>query len=152
MAGPIGRWFFAGKDEYMPRDGLRIKNDYVEEIEGGNFALGIGMLAMAFGATLFGGIHIGAWNFKFPSRIELIFWRCASVFSAAFGPPLIFLIILSVFLRDRGLINIVILAPIWSFLYVMARLFLLVEIFRTLCFLPPDAYISTWTTNIPHVI
>jgi hypothetical protein len=28
---------------------------------------------------------------------------------------------------------------------------LLVEIFRTLCFLPFDAYIATWATNIPHV-
>lgn len=38
-----------------------------------------------------------------------------------------------------------------SGIYVVARLFILVELFRTLCFLPADAYVSTWTTNIPHV-
>ena len=36
-------------------------------------------------------------------------------------------------------------------LYLLARLYLLVEVFRTLCFLPPDAYISTWAANIPHI-
>jgi hypothetical protein len=36
-------------------------------------------------------------------------------------------------------------------LYVAARLFLLVEIFRTLLFLPPSAYVSTWAANVPHV-
>jgi hypothetical protein len=35
--------------------------------------------------------------------------------------------------------------------YVAARLFMLVEIFRTLLYLPPDAYISTWASNVPHV-
>jgi hypothetical protein len=28
---------------------------------------------------------------------------------------------------------------------------LMVEIFRSLCFLPTDAYTSTWATNIPHI-
>jgi len=37
------------------------------------------------------------------------------------------------------------------FFYFIARLFLLVEVFRMLCFLPPDAYISTWAANIPHI-
>ena len=37
-----------------------------------------------------------------------------------------------------------------SGIYAVARLFILVELFRTLCFLPAYAYVSTWTTNIPH--
>jgi hypothetical protein len=40
---------------------------------------------------------------------------------------------------------------ILSFFYALARLFILVEIFRTICFLPTDAYVATWTSNIPHV-
>ena len=36
-------------------------------------------------------------------------------------------------------------------LYILARLFLMVEIFRTLCFLPPEAYVATWASNIPHI-
>ncbi|KAL7932133.1 hypothetical protein V8C35DRAFT_103065 [Trichoderma chlorosporum] len=38
-----------------------------------------------------------------------------------------------------------------SFFYLIARLFILVEIFRTLFFLPVESYVSTWTTNMPHV-
>jgi hypothetical protein len=49
-------------------------------------------IAMILGTALFGGIHIGAWNFDFPSRIELIFWRRASVYSAAYGPSLLVMI------------------------------------------------------------
>jgi len=36
-------------------------------------------------------------------------------------------------------------------LYILARLFILVEIFRSLCFLPPDTWVATWATNIPHI-
>jgi hypothetical protein len=36
-------------------------------------------------------------------------------------------------------------------LYILARLVILVELFRTLCFLPTDAYISTWASDTPHV-
>lgn len=147
----FGTSLFTAKAEWKPRHGSRIKNDTVEEVEGGDAIAGSALLAMAFGATLFGGIHIGAWNFEFPSRIELILWRCASVTSAAFGPTFILVIPLMDFLEEAGLKGDI-LSPICTFLYVIARLFLLVETFRTLCFLRPDAYISTWTTNIPHVI
>jgi hypothetical protein len=44
---------------------------------------------------------------------------------------------------------------LWGFVfgmfYILARLYLLVETFRTLVFLPPDAFISTWVSNIPNV-
>jgi len=78
------------------RNGSPVKNDTVGA-DGNNNDYNdkheiLGTLAMAFGATLFGGIHIGAWNFEFPSQIELIFWRCASAFSAAFGPAILLLI------------------------------------------------------------
>jgi hypothetical protein len=42
-------------------------------------------------------------------------------------------------------------AQLFLILYVVARLYLLVEIFRTLFFLLPSAYVSTWATNVPHV-
>ena len=153
----FGTFFFAimtSKNKAKPRHaGLRIENDTVERSKDENYesTLPLAMIVMAFGATLFGGIHIGAWNFEFPSRTELIFWRCASVFSAAYGLTLIMFGISTstahVPVKIEGIF-----ISMWTFLYVMARLFLLVEIFRTLYFLPPDAYISTWTTNIPHVI
>ncbi|KAK0715337.1 hypothetical protein B0H67DRAFT_645102 [Lasiosphaeris hirsuta] len=35
--------------------------------------------------------------------------------------------------------------------HAIARLSLIVEMFRALCFLPPDAYVATWAANLPHV-
>lgn len=44
---------------------------------------------------------------------------------------------------------------VWGFVlgivYILARLALLVETFRALAFLPPDAYVSTWVSNVPNV-
>ena len=40
---------------------------------------------------------------------------------------------------------------IFGILYLAARLFLTVEALRSLVCLAPDAYISTWTQNLPHI-
>ncbi|KAM6484150.1 hypothetical protein HDV62DRAFT_357542 [Trichoderma sp. SZMC 28011] len=122
------------------------------------------MLAGAVGATVFGAIHVAAWNFAFPSRIELIFWRCASIFTTA--APLCYLVggwfyyvRVETELSKRSLYRLMgftrgilaFAAVTMMVLYIAARLFIIVEMFRTLCFLPPGSYISTWTSNIPHV-
>jgi len=46
-------------------------------------------------------------------------------------------------------------AQVWGLLfglvYLVARLFLLVETFRTLAFLPPDVFVTTWVSVIPSL-
>jgi hypothetical protein len=107
------------------------------------------------GAVIFGGIHVTAWNLSFPTPIERILWRTASVMSTALLPIMYFILLLDHFAVGgfaKGLyrywkpLNIII-----GGLYVIAKLFLLVEVFRTLFYLPEDAYITTWASNIPHV-
>jgi hypothetical protein len=110
-------------------------------------------------ATVFGVLHLTAWNFIFPNRTEKILWRVASLICSTY-PLLWILIILSLGLvvesRNEPLswrldLFIGILYILFIMLYIFARLFLIVEIFRTLFFLPPDAYTGTWATNIPHI-
>lgn len=107
------------------------------------------------GAMVFGAIHVVAWNFAFPSKIELIFWRCASIYTtvAPLCLPLSGAIVTWLeskeFKRPPALGRLI--TYIITMLYVAARLFIIVEMFRTLCFLPPGSYVSTWTSNIPHV-
>ncbi|KAK4070272.1 hypothetical protein Trihar35433_4739 [Trichoderma harzianum] len=115
-------------------------------------------LALGFGATVFGSIHIAAWNFAFPSRTELIFWRCASIYTATVPLCIMLLGMVKQELTDKHKVkqftgNVVFgfVVVLTAFFYIIARLFILVEMFRTLCFLPPDSYVSTWTSNIPHV-
>ena len=123
-------------------NGSPIPRDAQEDYHGGR----VWYIIMILGATIFGGIHIGAWNFIFPTNIELIFWRVASLHSTIFG-PITSIIIYLIAVRDLPLAFIYFFL---AFFYVIARLFILVETFRTLFYLPPLAYVSTWTANIPH--
>jgi hypothetical protein len=119
---------------------------------------GLANLGFLVTCIVFGSLHLTVWNFIFPTMVEKILRRAASLFCTS--PPFWFLII--------GIMESVVKLrkhPPWRLwmtsyqtfflvlttLYIFARLFLLVEIFRTLCFLPPDAYTSTWATNIPHI-
>jgi hypothetical protein len=117
------------------------------------------MYGIVFGSLVFGGIHLAAWKFDFPTRTDQILWWSASVFCAC----LIITFLVAGF-STMALVDLPPLRNYWDddkafgwafflvfFFYAVARLILLVEIFRTLCFLPPDAYISTWASNVPHV-
>lgn len=107
----------------------------------------------ALGGTLFGALHCLAWNFVFPTRTELVIWRVCSILTTV-------LPVLSIYFnlqwsyyngwvdylegetvsRFHGpVLLIFFLVP-----YVLARLFLLVETFRSLFFLPSEAFIDTW--------
>jgi hypothetical protein len=102
--------------------------------------------------TLFGALHISAWSFDFPTRVEMLLWRVASMWCASFTIYcccLIFLYKLDSEWSSVILASVVIVVSLLS--YPLARVFLLVEIFRSLCFLPPTAYVGTWASNVPHI-
>jgi hypothetical protein len=109
---------------------------------------------LLIGAVVFGAPHIGAWNFKFPTQIEQIFWRVTSVYCTCIGIPSYICAIVGGLLDEKfPRFEMVTLWTIYILLgsYVVGRLFILVEIFRTLCFLPQSAYTSTWASSLPHV-
>jgi hypothetical protein len=105
------------------------------------------------GGTLFGGIHCLAWNFAFPTHTELVLWRICSITTTVLPA-------LSVYFNLQwsyynGWVEDLdeetgsklygpILLIFFVLPYIIARLFLLVETFRSLLFLPPEAFIDTW--------
>lgn len=112
--------------------------------------------ALLGASVVFGGIHIFAWSFKFPSRVEQILWWTSSLWCTC--GIVLWIPILFILDRCEDLITtklrIVLgnaVTATYIVIYILARLYLLVEIFRTLWFLPPSAYYSTWATDIPHV-
>jgi hypothetical protein len=128
--------------------GRPIPNDIVpESLARTNHEVDYLFLGLGLGSSLFGGIHVAAWNFTFPTKVELILWRVASIYSTVFFG--LFIVLLISLYRFEWFRNQMI--KLVSSLYVLARVFMIVEMFRTLCFLPPDAYTSTWATNIPHL-
>lgn len=120
--------------------------------------------AILLASVVFGGIHCAAWNFHFPTEIEKTLWRVSSVVSATVLAihPLVHtigaLVAMWIDLPEEwvllrkgcvlvlGMITLVVMVA-----YVVARLFLMFEVFRTLFFLPPGAFVATWSSSIPHV-
>jgi hypothetical protein len=101
---------------------------------------------LILGSLVFGGIHLAAWKFEFPTRTEQILWWSASLWCTCFCVVFYLCLTLlfvtfppNVSVEDR-LLDVG--QMVLLFTYVVARLFLLVEVFRTLCFLPPDAYVG----------
>jgi len=117
-------------------------------------------LLLGIGSLIFGGVHLIAWKFEFPTRIEQILWWSAALWCTCFGFVCIVLSLLYNWLHKVAHLDKAfgydtgsyVAAVVLGGLYVLARLYLVVETFRTLCFLPPDAYIATWATNVPHVV
>ena len=118
------------------------------------------ILGLLIGSVIFGAIHVTAWNFAFPTSTERVIWRVASIYCTSFGFLAIIIVgcwgILESFeISSPGdsLDNIAHrILQLICFGYVVARLFMIVETFRTLYFLPPSAYITTWaSSNVPHV-
>ncbi|KAJ5809556.1 uncharacterized protein N7503_001774 [Penicillium pulvis] len=118
---------------------------------------------------VFGTVHLAAWNLTFPTQIERVLWRAASIYCSGFPPCFVFLNYLSMALLffeikaiNKGhsrtvktLFLLVLLTNLVHCLstlaYVVARLYLLVEMFRTLAYQPSDAYMGTWAVNIPYI-
>ena len=125
-----------------------------------------GMMTFILGGFIFGGIHLFAWNFTFPTHVELVLWRAAALYCTCCLPVSGFMLIFSVgfakALSARGVISEAQAENVDNYLgggltlfsgglYMLARLFIIVEMFRTLAFQPTEAYMGTWTVNIPYV-
>lgn len=118
------------------------------------------LIGAGAGVSVFGGIHLVAWNFIFPTVVERNLWRISSLLTLLV--PLVDIVVwgLGHYLihwfqrrpiqlgKDLWYTGFLILSML---AFVLARLFLMVEAFRSLYYLPPDAYSATWAANVPHV-
>jgi hypothetical protein len=122
------------------------------------------VLSLAFGAifggTIFGGLHCLAWKLHFPTQTEKIIWRACSIILSVL--PIISIPPVVLWARYNGIEQDLISVAPWrryvvaSILivfvvipYLLARLFIMIEIFRTLFFLPSEAFIETWSGVFP---
>lgn len=110
--------------------------------------------------TIFGALHLIAWNFRFPSPLESLLWKLSSVFLAAVLP---FFYISAFVLERMGFLKGVFhtttaqskLMKIMVYLclssYVLVRMCLMVLVFRSLFFLDPGTFVTTWAKEVPHL-
>jgi hypothetical protein len=112
------------------------------------------VLSSSFAVIIFGSLHFAAWGYEFPTRTERALWR-ASAFLTITVVPTIFAtaIIFRQFnasittTGSSAFVRFWILAP----LFIAARLFILVEVVRSLAYQPPGSYKTTWAAYVPHV-
>ncbi|KAF8858839.1 hypothetical protein BDZ45DRAFT_590708 [Acephala macrosclerotiorum] len=111
----------------------------------------IGFIA---GAVVFGACHCIAWDFEFPTSVEQIVWKAASIFTIAAIPLFYlggaFLYWMTVGGVLRG-VSFCALSYTTFSLYAACRVFIIVELFRSLAYLPPEAFLTTWSASMPHV-
>lgn len=111
-------------------------------------------IGFQIGAVILGLCHCLAWNFEFPTPTERILWRIASASITGIMPIYYFLWLLlcfwSIYLEPRYHRFRIPLTWLSFTIYTVARLYLLVAPFRELFFLPPEAFIATWSVSFPH--
>jgi hypothetical protein len=120
--------------------------------------------ATLLASVVFGGINCAVWNFHFPTEIEKTLLCVSSVVSATvlamhplvhtMGALVAMWIDLPeewVLLRKGCVLVLGMLTLVVMIAYVVARLFLMFEVFRTLFFLPPGAFVATWSSSVPHM-
>ena len=101
---------------------------------------------------IFGGIHLLAWNFDFPTAAERIIWRSSSV--AILVVPFVSVGLIWTHLDVYGVFLSTlndILLYFFIAIYIIARLAIITIAFTSLREMPADVYITTWATYLPSV-
>ena len=120
----------------------------------------------ATGAVIFGAFHLFAWAFTFPTPVERLLWRITALLTITL--PLAGILVDGLFsplykrwagrrettpashFQKKFLKIISRILWVFAFPYLIARVYIIVEVFRGLCFLPPRAFSTTWISSAPH--
>ena len=137
-------FFWAGYDDIFEPIDL---NSYSTSTTYGLFGLTVLSLAT------FGSIHLASWNSRLPSTIELWMWRGSSIYCVIYTGLLAFWLgwvdLLGPGTLDDVLDN---LTKYGVFVYVIARIYMIVEVFISLRALPASAFQTVqWSSFIPHI-
>jgi hypothetical protein len=118
------------------------------------------LLIGCLSGAAFGGIHCLGWNFLFRGHAEQILWRAASL--AIVSAPVSMLLLGypiwldgwgGVHVKLRVIVGVCMSLPFASFfIYIVARVILIVLILMSFQSLPPSIYDTVaWTNFIPHM-
>ena len=111
------------------------------------------------GGVLFGAVHFVAWSFTFPTPVERLLWRiscCVLVILPLLGTA--FYCITQHTAKKRGFVDTKVnrslrpLSHVIGLAYLLARLYISVEVFRALAYPEPSVFKQVnWPTAIPYM-
>lgn len=112
--------------------------------------LGKATFALCLLPIVYGGIHLAAWGFEFPSPVESVLWKISCLFIMSTVIPVILVGALIEYLRPNFIwVSAFVL---YSGVYAVARIFLVLESFLSLRHVPIGVYAAVpWVQNIPHI-
>lgn len=141
-----------------------VPNAILEKYRGEDFVWAVGFIS----PSVYGLLHLLAWNDSFPTCIEHILWRISTVVVTASGMAIFLTVFVGAALEEwfrymldvdnvnwtaamiRTLLHILVYSIV--LLYILARLYMIIETFRQLLYLPPDAYqVASWSYYLPHI-
>ena len=122
-------------------------------------------LAFTFAGLCYGGIHLLAWQAPFTSDVQHILWQISALAVTGSGPAFLIIYTLSWIRRrltySRGwnaLFGLVIFSSLLfcylalMVLYMLARLYLVVECFISFAYLPDTVFLQpSWSNYFPHI-
>lgn len=148
--GPRTVWF--------NRVHLQLGNDNYHHREGKDTAFYL-IVVGAFIGMVFGSVHFACWDSHFPTLGEKLGWRIACGILLLIPVPVAGLMLLDNYLEDvrrkegtkiqRGNVTRGV-TLLFEGVYVLARLFMMVEAGRSLYFQPKESFVATWAF-MPHV-
>jgi hypothetical protein len=137
-------------------------DDLLQQIQGSMMGM-----VMWGASTVYGAVHLAGWKDSFPTPVEMWFWRTSAAYLVFSGLLWAFINLLDflsgsvwVYWYDilagdrhrRSHVLILGFCVLGGVLYVVARIYLVVEAFVSLRALPAAAYVSpAWILTVPHL-
>jgi len=103
--------------------------------------------------TAFSAMHVVAWNWNFPTPVEQLLWRVASITPTVIC-PVIFMLFPVIGDHSKKWQRVVVWCAIYPLgaVYFLARATLVVQVVLCLRALPKAAYDEVdWTFYVPHI-
>ena len=105
--------------------------------------------------AVFGAIHVASWNIRLVSDVEEWLWRASAIYCCTAGMIFVFIVFPLAYIYNLSRIRdatFTAAAAVGILIYVIVRLYMIIEVFASLRALQRSAYEDVqWSSFIPHI-